>query len=327
MASGLVFVSAKALVAHPSASASSALLDFVKANKSQLTFYDYQHLVKLGRPAGLILAIVDQYSEVKDQATNQLQPLPPVPENAADDEELEPIEEEPSIDSDVDLPEEQDVQLMDDEVDEWVEDCGDQWEADYPDDHDDQIDAKNIAKFDPDLDPEKEFFSDDAVNAWVKADWDECRKGAKPRFYERFDVENIEGPLSREYDKEYVPSPLTSSSPLGPHLLIYQVPTQPTKSTDADFLAMFHRYAFLTNNERYRRCSAFKQHDPDLPRWLMVQEFGEQDFAEPECGGLIHTGDLKKRQAEYWWRKNGWEGVRVGIFQIRKGEESKEEMT
>ena len=59
----------------------------------------------------------------------------------------------------------------------------------------------------------------------------------------------------------------------------------------------------------------------------MVQEFGEQDFMQPECGGLIDAGDLKKRQSEYWWRKNGWQGVRVGIFKIRKGEESKEEKT
>ena len=218
MASGLVFVPAKALAAHPSASASLALLDFVKANKSQLTFYDYQHLVKLGRPAGVILAIVDQYSEVKDQATNQLQPLPPVSEDAADDEELEPIEPtDPSDDEEleeVELPEEQGAQLMeDDSPDEWDNDWGDQWKAGYPDDHDDQIDAKNIPSFDPDLDPEKEWFSDDAVNAWVKADWDECRKGAKPRFYERFDGENIEGPESNEYN----PSPLTCILILSPY--------------------------------------------------------------------------------------------------------------
>ncbi|KAL8913115.1 MAG: hypothetical protein Q9171_002009 [Xanthocarpia ochracea] len=325
MASGLVFISAKALVAHPSASASLAVLDFVKANRSQLTFYDYQHLVKLGRPAGVILAIVDQYSEVKDQATNQLQPLPPVPENAADDEELEPLE---PTDPEAELPEEQRAQLMDDGLPERPDD---EWDEVY-DDYEayDEEDVKNTDSFDPDQDPEKKWFSDNAVNTWVKADWDECRKGAKPRFYERFDVEKT-GPIDARshpsYYKEYETSSLTSSSPLAPHLLIYQVPTQPTKTTDADFLAMFHRYAFLTLNERYRRCSAFKQHDPDLPRWLMVQEFGEQDFMQSECGGLVDASDLKKRQSEYWWRKNGWEGVRVGIFKIRKGEESKEEMT
>ncbi len=54
----------------------------------------------------------------------------------------------------------------------------------------------------------------------------------------------------------------------------------------------------------------------------MVQEFGGR-------GNWIYDNerDLKKRQSEFWWRKNGWEGVRVGVFEIRKGEECEEEMT
>lgn len=69
---------------------------------------------------------------------------------------------------------------------------------------------------------------------------------------------------------------------------------------------MYHRYAYLTSHKHYQRVSCFKQDDPSLPRGLLVQEFTsfEDDLA------------LKKKEAEYWWRKNGREGVILEFFRL-----------
>ena len=58
-------------------------------------------------------------------------------------------------------------------------------------------------------------------------------------------------------------------------------------------------------HEHYQRMSCFKQDHSSFPRWLLVQEFTsfEDDLA-------------LKKEAEYWWRKNGWEGEKVGLFLI-----------
>lgn len=69
---------------------------------------------------------------------------------------------------------------------------------------------------------------------------------------------------------------------------------------------MFRRYAFLTTDEYYKRVSCFQQDDPSLPQWLVLQEFGA-------INGLNFP--LKKLEAEYWWRKHGYEGVLVEFFQ------------
>lgn len=73
---------------------------------------------------------------------------------------------------------------------------------------------------------------------------------------------------------------------------------------------MYQRYAYLTSDDHYKRVSCFKQDDLSFPRWLLVQEFTNfyDDLA------------LKKKEAEYWWRKNGWEGVTLEFFRL-KGEE------
>lgn len=77
--------------------------------------------------------------------------------------------------------------------------------------------------------------------------------------------------------------------------------------TDADkhFANMFRRYAFLTTDYCFKRVSCFKQDDPSVPRWLCVQEFGPSFF---------QNYPLKKLEAEYWWWKNGYEGVIVEFF-------------
>lgn len=76
---------------------------------------------------------------------------------------------------------------------------------------------------------------------------------------------------------------------------------------------MYRQYAFMTSLDEYLRISCFRQHDPSFPRWLVVQEFGD----------LYHDYALKKKEAEYLWRKNGWKGVKVEFFRARGGEQAK----
>ena len=54
----------------------------------------------------------------------------------------------------------------------------------------------------------------------------------------------------------------------------------------------------------------FRQEDPASPRWLMIQEFTDLYIDDPS---------LKKKEAEYWWRKNGCDGVIVEFFRVKRG--------
>lgn len=78
---------------------------------------------------------------------------------------------------------------------------------------------------------------------------------------------------------------------------------------DAQFTLMFQRYAYLVSHEHYVRVTCFKQDDASFPRWLLVQEFTSMwDGTE---------FNLKKKEVEYWWRKNGWSGVIPEFFKLR----------
>ena len=78
-----------------------------------------------------------------------------------------------------------------------------------------------------------------------------------------------------------------------------------TPSTDEDVLALFQSYAYLTSDENYKRVNVFRQEDPVLPRWLVVQEF-------TSLVGLEWS--LKKKEVEFWWRTKGMQGVLVEFF-------------
>ena len=52
----------------------------------------------------------------------------------------------------------------------------------------DALDLKNVPDFDPDQDGEAQFYINDAINAWIKADQEECAKGANPRLYKSLDI-------------------------------------------------------------------------------------------------------------------------------------------
>lgn len=79
---------------------------------------------------------------------------------------------------------------------------------------------------------------------------------------------------------------------------------------------MYQQYAYLTSSESYHRISAFRQENSTYPRWLIVQEF----LSDVKLNDSVA---VKKKEAEYWWRKNGWGGVLVEFFGIKRGNEGK----
>ena len=68
------------------------------------------------------------------------------------------------------------------------------------------------------------------------------------------------------------------------------------------------------SDEDFRRNSCFKLqgNSSSLARWLVVQEFMKLSSSSQWLA-------LKKREAEYWWRKNGWDGVLVEFFMLQEG--------
>lgn len=73
---------------------------------------------------------------------------------------------------------------------------------------------------------------------------------------------------------------------------------------------MVKRYRYLTSIDGYRRINLFRREDPASPHWLMIQEFTDLT--------TVSDPSLKKREAEYWWRKNGCEGVVGEFFRLRQ---------
>jgi len=69
------------------------------------------------------------------------------------------------------------------------------------------------------------------------------------------------------------------------------------------------RYRYLTSVDGYRQVKLFRQEDPASPHWLMIQEFTDLYIGDPS---------LKKKEAEYWWRKNGCDGVIAEFFRRRE---------
>ena len=82
------------------------------------------------------------------------------------------------------------------------------------------------------------------------------------------------------------------------------------------------RYPYLTSNEEYRRFTVYKQKDQAHPRWLLVQEYDE--LREPEGDWYL----LKKSQANHWWKRQGFTGVKIGFFDLVKvyGEDGEEDV-
>ncbi|KAL8653409.1 MAG: hypothetical protein Q9226_003860 [Calogaya cf. arnoldii] len=174
----------------------------------------------------------------------------------------------------------------------------------------DALDIKNLPDWKPDQDPEQDLFTDD-VYAWVRRGEQETLCGTRPRLYTRLDIPNGDGVNLNGKEPDILPITEKGASTLAPYLFVQQIPAKrgiPQVERDGQFAHMFYRYAYLQLHEHYRRVSCFRQDDPSLPRFLLIQEFTD----------LYDDYQLKKQEAEYWWRQNGWEGVIPEFFEIRK---------
>ncbi len=191
MVTGLLYVSSRPLDLHPNAPASLAVKKVMRETTRQLQLYDIIYYRSQTAPRGLALSLFDDLAKTRTQAA-QLHPLPPQSRDSIDAElEAEayhepPVEETPDG---PDLPPELQPVLMPsglpDPPDDESEIINDGYDFDF-----DGLDLKNLPDYDPYYDHEMDFFTDDAVNAWIKADQDECAKGAVLRLYESIDIPN-----------------------------------------------------------------------------------------------------------------------------------------
>ena len=327
MSTGLFFIPSKPLEVHPNHPASTGTYDFVKTHKRELLLYEtsQSHRQIPPAPPGVALALFSDYASIKQRmATVKLPAVPAVnaeccvleealyaqdcAKDAAKDEingiESESFELPPPKRMDDDL-------TMSNNVEDAIHD----------DDNDysflDALDYQNaLPDYDPDQDS-SEFYIDNA-HAWIEVDKKECIGGARGRLYEGFDVGKDTSENEYLQSEVWDPKPLGGESELARYLFITQIPSKPPSADtnpsappkmDEDFLRMFHRYGYLTSNDSLRRISCFRQDDPEFPRWLLVQEFAD-------CGRYNYA--LKKREAEYWWRKNGWEGCIMEFFRLKE---------
>ena len=190
---------------------------------------------------------------------------------------------------------------------------------------------KSCDNWSSDQDPEAARFTRE-IHGWLKADRRQCASGAQLKFYQRLDislklVKNVI--ISEDYD----PSPLSckwldqaccnlrapslishsAQADLSPYILIHQIPCPPhfkTTERDEKFRMILERFAYLISHEHFRRISCFKREEDSSPQWLVTSEL----TGLPTSQWWI---TLKKQEAEYWWRKNGWEGVLVEFFRSR----------
>ena len=331
MASHLLYVSTKPLDLYPNAPATIAIKKLMISRQLQL--YDVIYSQTKTRPRGLALSLVDSIKSIPQ--LDQLQVLPPQTEESIDAENKAeaydaPLEEDQPDTDGPTLPPELRPVLQESglpgpggDMSTIITDTGDY-------DHD-ALDMKNLPDFDPDQDGEAEFYTNDAINAWIKTDQEECAKGAKPILFEKLNIvmKNMPSEGDVEVQSEfimtcvlkrdnYLKSHYLTKSHLAPpslssNLLIYQIPSSANKSDD-DFFRMCQSYAYMSMNDSYQRTSCFRltqKNDPSLPHWLIVQEFRKEMYVDRWWLAL------KKKEAEYLWRKNGWEGVKVEFFRER----------
>lgn len=231
--SGLLYVSARPFAVHAQSSAVSAIKYLVRGKQGKLRLYDVLQLESPAPLSGLALAFVNDLPTFKSKAASVLQALPQVPRDVitndaavranfaeaikarevAEKKELEsspgpflPPELQPVL-QESDLP-----QLPDDHDPDTLI-----WDDDDQSDFGDDGDVKNTEDFDPDQDPEAEFYTEH-VDAWMKADIEDCVRGAKPRLYSHLEVgvasdnasaandpePNVESSCSREWYHNHV---------------------------------------------------------------------------------------------------------------------------
>jgi len=216
-ATGLIYVSSKPLDLHPNAPATKAINKLMKATTGQLQMYDVIYNRKQTRSRGLTLFLIVDFANTERQSA-QLQPLPPQTresidsENKAEAYDEPPAEETPDTDS-PELPPELQPVLQESGLPGPSKDLS--GTVHYGSDFDlDALDLKNAPDFDPDQDGEAQFYVNDAINAWIKADHEECAEGAKLRLYKSLDISKDH--LGGSNPKDHCESLLTHAFTLSP---------------------------------------------------------------------------------------------------------------
>lgn len=120
---------------------------------------------------------------------------------------------------------------------------------------------------------------------------------------------------------------------LAPYLFLTHVSERQTLGTDdndAEFMRQLERYPCLCSLQSYRCLTAYKQHNLEYPRYLVVQEFDEleKDIGLRDCQRMQNEWyKLKRKQAKAWWWRQGFEGARARWYKLAQVYNKDEDMT
>lgn len=229
-AGGIIYVPGEPLIAHPNAAASLAGSDLLRHENKGLTIYEALERPARTRSATIALSIVSDLAAFKRKTASISLSLPQILRGSLDLEAAEfakPPDEDVFEEEEYELPSHLQPIPMDDGI-------ASPPEGETPpcfDDSDfspDAVDFKNTHWYYLDDGAESENYSDEAENAWIKADREECSKGARPRLYEAFDNVKNESVLTvcEEYQTpvpdHYDPSPISCKSSLAFNRVLYR---------------------------------------------------------------------------------------------------------
>ena len=197
---GLLYVSARSFALHAQSSAVSTIKHLVRGKQGKLRLYDVLQLDSPAPLSGLALAFVNDLPTFKSQVASVSKALPKVPRdvitndaavraNFAEAIRAREVVEKKELESSPApcLPPESQPALQESGLPQLPDNHDPETLIWDDDDHGDDGDVKNTEDFDPDQDPEAEFYGE-CVDAWMKADIEDCIRGAKPRFYSQLEV-------------------------------------------------------------------------------------------------------------------------------------------
>lgn len=209
-------MSGEPLIAHPNDAASLAVENLLQRENRRLTIYEALERPARTRSATVALSIISDLAALKAKVANTSLHLPLISGGLSGLEAVEfakPPDGDTSESDDYELPPHLQPVPKDDgiasppkgETPPFSDDSG--FSADA-------VDFKNTHWYYLDDGQESERYSDEAENAWIKADREECSKGARLRFYEVFEnvknesisavCEEYQTPIPDHYD----PSPM-----------------------------------------------------------------------------------------------------------------------
>ncbi len=188
------------MTVHVQSSAVSVIKHLVRGKQGKLRFYDVLQVESPAPLSGLALAFVNDLPTFKSKAASVLQALPQVPRdvitndaavraNFAEAIKAREVAEQKELWNSPtrSLPPELRPVLQESDLPQLPDDYDPDTLIWDDDDHGDDGDFKNTDDFDPDQDPEAEFYTEH-VDAWMKADIEDCVRGANPRIYSHLEL-------------------------------------------------------------------------------------------------------------------------------------------